>query len=104
LEYNILKNTFIGRIILGVLGLIWFFILIAIVLAVFDEYMLSSLYGIGLIVLGFILFLSAKIHVFKKGKFFSFGTNFMSEKISIIYYAGYFLILSGLLVSFTFKI
>lgn len=104
MEFNVLKSTFLGKIILVLIGLIWFFILVTIVLAIFDEYMLSSLYGIGLIVLGFILFLSAKIHVFKKGKFFSFGTNFMSKKISIIYYAGYFLILSGLLVSFTIKV
>ena len=104
MEYNALKSTFLGKIILGLVGLIWFFILIGLVLIIFDEYKLSGLYGIGLITVGFLFFLRAKVYVFKKGKFISFGTKHMSERISLIYYAGYFLILSGLLVSFTIEI
>jgi hypothetical protein len=51
-------------------------------------------------IIGFLLFLSAKLSMFRKGILFSFGTKRLSQNMGNIYRLGYWLMAVGL--AFTF--
>jgi len=58
--------------------------------------------GFIVILLGFILFLIAKISVIKKQHYFTFGCDNMSKAMMISYFFGYALMIIGYLVTFSF--
>jgi len=57
-------------------------------------------YAFLVVLIGFILFLAAKISNLKKKKLISFGTKEMSEKMSNLYRVGYWLMVVGLMLTF----
>ena len=57
-------------------------------------------YAFIICIIGFLLFLSAKISMFRKGILFSFGTKRLSQNMGNIYRLGYWLMAVGL--AFTF--
>ncbi|MCU7930967.1 MAG: hypothetical protein KZQ90_09210 [Candidatus Thiodiazotropha sp. (ex Codakia rugifera)] len=60
-------------------------------------------WALFIVVLGFILFLVAKIQVLKSGKLISFGADLTSNQpwqITLPYAAGYILMLTGFILSF----
>jgi hypothetical protein len=54
----------------------------------------------GIAIVGLLLFLTAKISVIRRKKI-SFGTSLMSEGMANLYRVGYWLMLVGILVTFT---
>ena len=52
-------------------------------------------------ILGFSLFIISKISLFRKGIWFSFGTKKMSECMGNIYRVGYWLMVIGLIFTFS---
>lgn len=57
-------------------------------------------YAFSICIIGFFLFLSAKISMFRKGVLFSFGTKRLLQNMDNIYCLGYWLMAVGL--AFTF--
>jgi len=60
-------------------------------------------WALFIVILGFILFLAAKIQVLKSGKLISFGADLTSNQpwqIALPYVAGYILMLTGFILSF----
>jgi len=58
-------------------------------------------YAFILVLLGFVFFISAKTSNFKKRKIISFGIDGMSENMSDSYRLGYWLMVVGVLITFT---
>ncbi len=58
-------------------------------------------YAFIVVLIGFTLFIAAKISNFKKGKIISFGTNDMSKSMSNFYQLGYWLMVVGTILTFT---
>jgi len=61
----------------------------------------SAPYAFATCVAGFGLFLSAKICLFRKGIFISFGTRHMSVRAANLYRLGYWMMLMGLIAAFS---
>ena len=61
---------------------------------------ISNVLGLGVMFCGFILLFISKMHLFKKGHFFSFGTALMSRKMGYLYIFAYLLLTLGLLIVF----
>lgn len=59
-----------------------------------------QVYGSPVLLLGFILFLIAKISVIRKGSYFSFGCDNMGKKMMWSYFAGYLLMITGCFLTF----
>ena len=62
-----------------------------------------QIFGLLVVITGFILFLISKISVIKKGKFLTFGASVAentSKEMAICYYLGYFLMIVGFVMSF----
>jgi hypothetical protein len=54
-----------------------------------------------IVILGFILFASAKMSLLLQKKWISFGPSLMTERMSTIYRVGYWLMAIGILLTFT---
>jgi uncharacterized protein YjeT (DUF2065 family) len=54
-----------------------------------------------IVALGFVLFLAGKLSVVLRKKWVSFGTGLMSENMANLYRVGYWLMLVGVLATFT---
>lgn len=58
-------------------------------------------WGLLIILLGFVLFLIAKISVIRKQHYFTFGCDNMSKAMMISYFFGYVFMIVGYLVTFS---
>ena len=62
----------------------------------------ASPYGLIITFLGLGLFLKSKLSVIKKGKYVSFGCDFMDQRNSRFYSLGWITMAGGYFLSFTF--
>jgi vacuolar-type H+-ATPase subunit I/STV1 len=60
-----------------------------------------QLFGSPILFLGAIFFLIAKISVVRKGQYFTFGCDNMSNKMMWSYFIGYILMIIGYIITFS---
>lgn len=57
------------------------------------------IYGLLISIIGFMLFLKAKLSVIRTGKLFSFGCDLMDQKNTFLYFFGWVMIIGGYFLS-----
>ena len=96
-----MKKTVLGENKLSRFTEILFLIQIPAILYFYAKKAHVNHWGFLVILLGFVLFLIAKISVIRKQHYFTFGCDNMTTKMMLIYFFGYLLMIFGYLVTFS---
>ena len=86
----------------GKIASILIFVIPAIISAIVNiaTHTVPNPWAFFVVIIGFALFLFAKISVIRKKKLVSFGTSYMTEGMANLYRLGYWLMVFGILLTF----